>query len=318
MAQFAPPSCVLAVDDSPVSRKLLEHALAEEPYRVVFACDGAEALHLLEVHRPALIITDWMLPDLTGPELCREIRARQRENYIYIILLTSNAEKEQIVEGLAAGADDYLTKPFDRLELLARIGVGCRTVQLHREVAAKNRQLEELVRTDHLTGLPNRRAVEEYAERQLRSAARHKFEFWLVLADLDEFKKVNDEYGHAAGDAALKKFAKVLKANTRAADFCGRLGGDEFVLAISHVERQDIGNVVEKLRADLAAENYPWEGRGARVSASFGVAGFFGGTAPSLKELLAQADRALYEAKQARRHRVQAGEAEHEAEARKG
>src|SRR5579885_2159777 len=130
MTDFARHGCVLVVDDSPVSRKLLDHALAEEPYRVVFACDGAEALHLFEAHRPALVITDWMLPDVTGPELCQQIRGRQGDDYSYIILLTSNAEKEQIVEGLAAGADDYLTKPFDRLELLARIGVGCRTVQL--------------------------------------------------------------------------------------------------------------------------------------------------------------------------------------------
>lgn len=318
MADFAPHGCVLVVDDSPVSRKLLDHALAEEPYRVVFACDGAEALHLFEVHRPALIVTDWMLPDVTGPELCQQIRARQRQDYSYIILLTSNAEKELIVEGLAAGADDYLTKPFDRSELLARIGVGRRTVQLHSEVAAKNRQLEELARTDHLTGLPNRRAVEEYAERQLRSAARHRFDFWLVLADLDKLKEVNDEYGHAAGDAVLKKFAALLKAHTRAADFCGRLGGDEFVLAISHVGPQNIGKVVEKLRGGLAAEECEWEGRRARVSASFGIAGFFGGAAPSLKELLAQADRALCEAKRTGRKRVQASEAEQEAEARQG
>jgi two-component system cell cycle response regulator len=316
MTQFAPPSCVLVVDDSPVSRKLLEHALAEEPYRVVFACDGAEALHLLEIHRPALIITDWMLPDLTGPELCRAIRARQREDYAYIILLTSNTEKEQVVEGLAAGADDYLTKPFDRSELLARIGVGCRTVQLHGEIAAKNRQLEELVRTDELTGLPNRRALEEYAERQLRSAARHKFEFWLVLADLDQFKEVNDQYGRAAGDAVLRKFADVLKANTRAADFCGRWGGDEFVLAISHVEPRNVGIVLEKLRTGLAREKFEWQHWKTQISASFGIAGFPGGAAPALQELLAHAEIALRKAKQSNDPRARRNEAAQEAQLR--
>lgn len=305
MTESRTQECVLVVDDSPVSRKLLEHALAGEPCRVVFAEDGETALRLFAQHRPALVITDWMLPDTTGPDLCKQIRAQDQPGYSYIVLLTSNAEKEHIVEGLAAGADDYLTKPFDRQELLARIGVGRRTVQLHREVAEKNRRLEELARTDHLTGLPNRRAAEEYGARQLRGAMRHKFEFWVVLADLDGFKSVNDELGHAAGDAVLRRFAELLKANTRAADFCARLGGDEFVLVLSHVDRENIAVLVEKLRDGFEREEIRMEGKSVQLTASFGAAGFTGRQVAEFSRLLAEADRALYQAKEKGRNRAQ-------------
>jgi two-component system cell cycle response regulator len=164
------------------------------------------------------------MPGITGIELCAQIRGN-RNSYTYIILLTSNAHKDHIISGLAAGADDYLTKPFHSGELLARVAVGRRIVELHREIQAKNRLLEELALTDPLTVLPNRRAVEEWAMRQLSGAARHGFPFWVVMADLDAFKSVNDTYGHEAGDVVLKKFADVLKANTRTSNMCGRIGG---------------------------------------------------------------------------------------------
>jgi len=145
---------VLVVDDSPVSRKLLEHALTAEPYALLFAKNGEEALRLFSENNPALVITDWMLPDLSGPELCERIRTDGRSSYTYIILLTSMTEKGSVVEGLAAGADDYLTKPFDSSELRARIGVGRRIIDLHRQIDAKNKLLMEMANTDPLTGLP--------------------------------------------------------------------------------------------------------------------------------------------------------------------
>ena len=146
----------------------------------------------------------------------------------HLILLTGNTDKAQVVEGLAAGADDYLTKPFHSGELVARVEVGRRIVELHREVQAKNRRLEEMALTDPLTGLPNRRAIDVWAPRELSAAARHDFHFWVVMADLDFFKKVNDIYGHEAGDTTLKTFAAILTAHTRGSDMCARLGGEEF------------------------------------------------------------------------------------------
>ena len=153
---------------------------------------------------------------------------------------------------LTAGADDYLTKPFHARELLARLGVGRRLVNLHRQLEAKNLLLEELALTDGLTGLPNRRAVEAWAVRQLKGAARHGFPFWVALADLDRFKKVNDTYGHDAGDTVLKKFAEILKANTRSSNMCARFGGEEFLLVLTHVNKKvsksRLGACVNSLR----------------------------------------------------------------------
>src|SRR5580692_4898567 len=223
------PSCqVLVVDDSAVSRKLVEHALEPSGHSLLFAKDGAEALELFRRHAPPIVITDWMLPDFSGLELLQKIRAEEQREYTYVIVLSAKTEKDSVVKGLAAGADDYLTKPFDPSELLARVGVGCRTVELHREIDAKNRLLEEMAHTDSLTGLPNRRAIEDWAARQLRGAARHKFPLWVVQGDLDSFKQINDTYGHDAGDVVLRRFAEILKGNTRASDMCGRMGGDEF------------------------------------------------------------------------------------------
>src|ERR1700704_6066749 len=231
---------VLVVDDSPVYRKLVEHALEGNPYSLMFAKSGQEALDLFARNLPAIVITDWMMPDLSGLELCQRLRADVHRGYTYIILLTSIAEKDNVVKGLAAGADDYLTKPFDPGELLARIGVGRRIIGLHRQIDAKNKLLEEMAHSDPLTGLPNRRAIEEWAARQLRGAARHGFPMWVVQGDLDSFKNINDSYGHDAGDAVLRRFSEILKGNTRASDICGRMGGDEFVLVMTHVASEYI------------------------------------------------------------------------------
>jgi two-component system, cell cycle response regulator len=295
---------VLVVDDSPVCQKLVQQALEQESYEMVFAKCGSEALALYEQHAPSIIITDWMMPDFSGLELCQRIRREKERAYTYIIVLTSISEKDNVVKGLAAGADDYLTKPFDPAELLARIGVGRRIVDLHREIEAKNRLLEGMAHTDPLTGLPNRRAIEEWAGRQLRGAARHGFPFWVVLTDLDSFKSVNDNYGHDAGDAVLQAFAEALKEHTRASDICGRLGGDEFLMVISHVGEEDIQLTVDRFREEFALQEFSFEGKKARVTASFGISGFHGKDAPEFSALLRRADKALYAAKHAGRNQV--------------
>jgi len=295
---------VLVVEDSPFSRKLLEYALSGDSYSLLLAENGKEALQLFKEHRPAIVITDWMLPDSSGPELCERIRAESPESYTYIILLTSMTEKEDIVRGLSSGADDYLTKPFDRDELLARIGVGRRIIGLHREIDAKNKLLLEMAHTDSLTGLPNRRAIEEWAKRQLRGAARHGYSLWVVLADLDGFKNINDSYGHEAGDQVLCGVARILKEHTRASDLSGRMGGDEFLLVMTHVEKANIPLAVERLREKIASQKFSFGGESISVTASFGVCGFRGKEPPEFSVLVRQADNALYGAKRSGRNQV--------------
>jgi two-component system cell cycle response regulator len=295
---------VLVVDDSPVYRKLVEHALDGSPYSLLFAKSGREALELFARYLPAIVISDWMMPDLSGLDLCQRLRADVHRGYTYIILLTSIAEKNNVVKGLAAGADDYLTKPFDPGELLARIGVGRRIIDLHRQIDAKNKLLEEMAHTDPLTGLPNRRAIEDWAARQLRGAARHGFPYWVVLADLDSFKSINDTHGHVGGDALLQQFAGILKTVIRSSDICGRLGGDEFLLVITHVETDSIIKTVERFREKMAEKQFEIGNEKVTITASFGIAGFSGKEILDFTTLVRRADKALYAAKRAGRNLI--------------
>lgn len=293
---------IVAADDSPLYRKLLHDTLARQKFSVYIAKNGREALALVAHHRPAVLVSDWEMPDITGPELCAQVRS-DGDNYIHIILLTSHNDKEKVIKGLAAGADDYLTKPFHEGELLARVAVGIRIAELHREIHAKNKMLEELARTDPLTSLPNRRALEEWASRAICGAQRHGFRFWLIMADLDHFKSINDRFGHETGDTVLRRFGEIIKSLTRSADMCARLGGEEFVIAVSHVDREGINIFVERLRRRLETECFEYQGTEFNVTASFGVAGF-DKQLHDFSQLLREADAALYRAKEGGRNRA--------------
>jgi diguanylate cyclase (GGDEF)-like protein len=295
---------VLIVDDSQLHLHVLEQTLSREFESVHKARNGREAMAIFERERPALVITDCVMPDFSGFELCQRIRATQ-SSYVYIIMVTASTAKDDIVKGLAAGADDYLTKPFHVEELLARVNVGRRLIDLHRQLEDKNRLLEQAALTDALTGLPNRRAIDAWAGHQLAAAVRHRFSFWVVLIDLDHFKHVNDSYGHEAGDTVLKAFAEILQSNTRSSDIAGRIGGEEFLHAVTYAEEADMPMIVERTRAKLMTRTFSFGGSQVTVTASFGVAGFRGETAPAFGELISRADRALYRAKQLGRNRVE-------------
>ena len=290
---------VLVVDDSPVSRKLLEHTLAEAPYMLSFAKDGSDALRFFAERPPDLVIADWELPDISGPELCRIVRSTFATAYTYLVLLTSNSDKRSIAEGLAAGADDYLTKPFDAGELRARVGVGRRVVEMHREIEAKTKALALDARTDPLTRLPNRRAVEEWSVKQISGAVRHGYPIWVVLCDLDSYKPATDLFGHEAGDAMLQAFGEILKKNTRVSDMCGHMGGDQFILVISHVTRENMNLVINRLRDKIANFDFSFHDVALPMFANFGMAGSEGGERLELRTMLQQADATLLEAKRA-------------------
>jgi diguanylate cyclase (GGDEF)-like protein len=296
---------ILVADDSPIDRKLLERALAQERCSVLFAKSGREAIGLCAEYKPDLVITDWVMPDFTGIDLCQQIRNDFQKSYTYIIILTCLTEKTKLVSGLAAGADDYLTKPFQCDELLARVGVGRRIIELHRQIEAKNRELEAMALTDPLTRLPNRRAIEEWAIRELTAAARYDLPFWVVMADLDNFKSVNDRYGHDAGDTVLKRFARVLKSETRSTDISGRIGGEEFLIVLRHTDREGALLAIERIREGFAAQRFSFGGRDIRITASFGIAGHGRNQSANLNRLIAQADAALYSAKRLGRNRVE-------------
>jgi diguanylate cyclase (GGDEF)-like protein len=296
---------VLVVDDSAVHLKVLEHALSRTFERVHLARNGREALEIFERERPALVITDCVMPDVGGFELCQRIRAAQ-SFYVYIIMVTSIAETENVVKGLTSGADDYLTKPVHPEELLARVKVGLRLIDLYRQLEEKNRLLEHFALTDPLTGLPNRRAIEAWAAHELPAAVRHGFAFWVVAIDLDHFKHVNDVYGHEAGDIVLKRFGEILRGYTRSSDISGRIGGEEFLHVITHADETDLPAIVERTRAKLTTHSFTFGHSTVMVTASFGVTGFRGGErAPGFPELVKRADRALYKAKQGGRNRAE-------------
>ena len=297
---------ILAVDDSPIYRKLVEQTLSQQRYTLLLAKNGREALALFAKHQPAVVITDWTMPDIEGLELCRRIRSDFPGVYSHLILLTSNTDKEQVVEGLAAGADDYLTKPFHSGELLARVAVGRRIAELHRQIQATNRSLQELALTDSLTGLPNRRALDIWATHELSAAERHGFSLWVVIADLDHFKSINDTHGHEAGDTVLKSFAEILKANTRKSNMCCRLGGEEFLIVMTHVEEKANAILtIDRIRERFRAQKFTVAGKMFGVTASFGVAGFRGPNVCDWNSLVAHADTALYAAKNKGRDRIE-------------
>ena len=297
MDQLSQEIRVLVVDDSRISRKLIEYAVTDHTYKVIFATEGREAMRLFAEHPFDLVITDWEMADISGPELCHKIRIEFPAAYTYLVLLTGNSDKKSVAEGLASGADDYLTKPFDADELRARMGVGRRVIEMRREIEVKNKKLAIEARTDPLTGLPNRRAIEEWALKQVAGAVRHGYPIRVVLADLDSLKPVNDSFGHAAGDAMLKTFAGILNKNTRVSDLCGHFGGDQFIMVLSHVEKEDIHVVTDRLREQMASCRFTFNGTAMALTANFGVAGSEDCKPLELFALLRQADAALLAAK---------------------
>jgi two-component system, cell cycle response regulator len=296
---------VLVADDSSVFRKLIEQSLSGKNYNLLFAKTGRETLELFARHEPHIVILDWTMPDMTGGEICLHIRNAKKSSYTYIVIVTASTDEQRRIEGLAAGADDYLTKPFAREELMARLGVGSRIAQLHQELAEKNRLLEELALTDSLTGLPNRRALEEWAGHQLSAAARHDFSFWVVFADLDNFKSVNDRFGHHAGDTVLKQFAELLKQSSRRSDICARIGGEEFLFVLTHNTAEDARGVIERIRTQFCETQFQFGGETASFTASFGVAQFVKEDGQNFEGLVRRADAALFEAKRLGRNRVE-------------
>ncbi|MFL6465981.1 MAG: diguanylate cyclase [Bryobacteraceae bacterium] len=295
---------VLIADDSATSRALLRSVLTRWGYEIVSAVNGAEAWEeLSKPDAPALAILDWEMPHMTGPEVCRRVRENLREPYTYIILLTGKGSKGETVEGLDAGADDYVVKPFDEHELQVRLRAGKRIVDLQLDLLRAREELRERANKDLLTMLPNRSAIFTALEQELSRCHRDHRTVGVILLDIDHFKKINDTYGHFAGDTVLRETAARLRGNMRPYDHVGRYGGEEFLVVLPNCDLEQAAHQAERMRAKLNGSGMIVDGAEMQVSASFGVT-VSDGSERSPDLFVRVADEALYKAKASGRNCV--------------
>ena len=297
---------VLIADDSVVSRHLLEATLRKWGYEVISASDGAKAWDILQRDEaPALAILDWMMPGMTGLEVCRLVRQMNRERYTYVLLLTSRSQKEDLIEGMESGADDYVTKPFDQHELKVRLRAGTRIIELQSELLAAREALRDQATRDALTRLWNRSSILDILQRELARSMRERRPLGVVLVDLDHFKAVNDTHGHFAGDAVLSEAGRRMQSDLREYDSLGRYGGEEFLILLPGCDERTTRSSAERIRAHLASQPMVLSDTTLTISASFGCTCVRPDVPCTAEELIRRADEALYRAKDLGRNRVE-------------
>jgi diguanylate cyclase (GGDEF)-like protein len=301
------PMEILVVEDSPVYRHLVTSYLQEWGFPFKIATNGSEAWKLLQrPDCPKLVLLDWVLPDIDGIELCRRIRlAGAGNSYSYIILLTGKDAQKDMLEAMQAGADDYLSKPFDQLELKARLLVGKRIVGLHEELVSARDSMRHAATHDSLTGLMNRRETFDFLHRELERAKRSSKPVSVILADVDHFKTVNDNLGHLFGDEALKEIARRLHSKLRVYDGVGRYGGEEFLMILADCDLMTALIKADDLRACVGADPIVCSHVSRNITVSMGVAVSTDHPNGDIGALVSQADRGLYAAKQNGRNRVE-------------
>ena len=297
---------ILIADDDATNRALLHAALKRLGYEVEITTNGDEAWAALQRADAAeLAILDWMMPGMTGPEICLKLRARDDGRYVYVILLTGLTELSALVEGLESGADDFIAKPFRTPELYARLRAGQRILDLQRELLAGRAQIEHIAAHDSLTGLWNRRVILEQLAQELARAQRELKPVGVIMMDIDHFKQINDSYGHPKGDQVLQETAKRLTETVRPYDSVGRYGGEEFLVLAGNCSMEQTFAVAERLRSAVSAEPMKIGSALLRVTASFGVSSAKPGEMGDGKKLVEVADQALYRAKELGRNRVE-------------
>lgn len=294
---------ILIAEDDFTSRTMLSAVLRKSGYEVVVTENGLEALQAMQVpDPPRLVILDWMMPEMDGVEVVRRVRQLQLEPPPYVIILTSRMEKKDIVAGLDAGADDYLSKPFDTGELRARVAVGKRMIEVQEALIRSRELMAHQAAHDTLTGLFNRRAILEILARELARVGRDGGRVTVGLCDIDHFKQINDTHGHQVGDDVLCAIAELLETELREYDSVGRLGGEEFLIVIPGPEKCDPGAPLARICEKVAQSPLRTRSGTARVTVSIGVA--CAGEGESVDQILGRADSALYGAKAQGRNRV--------------
>jgi len=293
---------ILVVDDNPDNVDLLTQYLSGLDYEVIPAYDGQEALLSVEREDVDLILLDVMLPGMSGLEVCRRLKAHEGTDFIPIVLVTVRDDTRSKLEGFAAGADDYITKPFDIEELSARVKSLLRIKMLQDQLREANANLAEMSVTDGLTGIYNHRHFIERLEGETARAMRHQRPLAVIMLDVDHFKQVNDQHGHLFGDYVLVKLGKLMTTIARAGDLVARYGGEEFVVLVT--ETDGAAMLAERIRQGGERAEFENDGHRADIRLSAGVCQALPGTVENGNELLRIADEALYEAKQSGRNRV--------------
>jgi len=299
---------LLLVEDEPTQQLLMQRLLRRAGYAVDTAGNGEEALQKIASGKYQLMVTDWDMPGMDGATLCQRVRAAELPGYLYVLLLTGHGSTESVVEGLEAGADDYIRKPANEQELLARLKAGQRIVRLEQSLREANARIRMLSITDPLVGTYNRRYLNDQLANEVERARRYGRPLSAIMADLDFFKGINDHHGHQVGDQVLCGFVELAKASVRqASDWMARYGGEEFVIVLPETDLAGAARTAEKIRQQCAATPFVTDAGRLTVTASFGVASLDTGSEPvgaAAESLLRHADAALYRSKHEGRNRV--------------
>ena len=296
---------ILVAEDDAISRTLLERTLQRAGYFVIAVENGAQAIaELVKQDAPRLALLDWIMPEKDGVEVCRELRRRKEHAYTYLILLSSRESKEDIVAGLESGADDYLTKPFDLDELKARLRTGHRILELEDHLVEARESMRFQATHDLLTSLWNRGVIMELMSHEIMRSRRERSCTALMMCDIDHFKSVNDQYGHAVGDEVLREVARRLHNSVRSYDMVGRYAGEEFLVALNKCDPGSAVSRAENLRMKIGARPIQTANMPVQVTISIGLALSTEFTECTVEELMYQADMALYAAKAAGRNCV--------------
>jgi two-component system cell cycle response regulator len=301
------PDTVLIAEDDPIFRRVLQSWLEKWNYQVTVLENGLDAWNALQQEdSPPMAILDWMMPGLEGVEVCRRIRSNQQAPYKYVLLLTAKESKEDVVAGLEAGADDYLTKPFDVNELHARVRAGKRILELQGALVKAHTELQFEAAHDHLTGLWNRGAIMDLLQRETQRTVRIGEPLGVIMADLDHFKRINDSHGHQIGDTVLREVAQRLLQSVRNYDYVGRYGGEEFLIVLTACVPSDLIVTAERMRIYVSEKPVDTEVGPIPVTISIGLAAQHVAGRELIKgeDLVRAADSALYIAKANGRNRV--------------
>lgn len=300
------------MDDIPVNIQLLQAFLAAQNYKTYIARNGVEALEQVETIEPDLILLDVMMPKMNGFETCRLLKKINKIKYTPIIMVTALNEIESKIKGIEAGADDFISKPFNKLELLARVKSLLRVKFLHDQLQEKIQQLErakerlrELAVTDGLTGLHNYRYFKDVLNMEIKRAERHKNSLSLIMFDIDSFKHYNDTHGHPAGDKVLQRIASLVSRNIRTIDIAARYGGEEFAIILPNTSAKNATIVAEKIRKLIEYHQFPFQKSqpNKNITISVGVASY-PVCGKTFEDLVACADKRLYAAKAEGKNRV--------------